>query len=374
MARTGRSTAYVLLVLTLLPWVFWIGLVATLSQNPPDAAAFEGQMSQLPLWMWAMLLVMALTLGLIVVYIIHLYTKSGLSGLPRGLWLASLVFGNLFAMPFYWLVFVWLPRRTETPPPPADVSSGSIPSDTRLPAVPTLGNTAGELLDASVVLTRRNYWTILRTAVPALILAFALEALLDLLEASSGLPGLVLSLIPWSLVDALAIAGCWSLLHGAPCTFPDSWRMVSPRLGAVVTSYGMKWLAISLGLVLLIIPGFVAIVRFFALPMACVTEQASFGSALSRSLTLSKGRFKLLAGSIGFVEILTIAAPMLIPLLLPGGSWQNPSQWSTFTASLIYVIALPFRAALFATVYLSLRVNKEGYDLSISLGNLARAV
>jgi len=37
------------------------------------------------------------------------------------------------------------------------------------------------------------------------------------------------------------------------------------------------------------------------------------------------------------------------------------------------VSLLPFRTALLTTVYLNLRMSKEGYDLSVSLGNLSRA-
>lgn len=362
--RDSRLSAYVVLILTLTPWAFWIGLFAMFGENPPDAAALEAAQT-IPLWVWAMMLVVVLTLGLIVYYIVHLYTKSGLTGLQRGLWLLLLLFGNLFAMPFYWLLFIWLKREAESAAPAPLVDDWPA-------GVPALGTTAGELLDASMVLAKRNYWSILRCALPALILAFALEALLDLLDASSGFLGTMVSFLPWSLVEALCIAGCWSLLHGRSCNFGDSWQMISPRLGTVITTFTMKWVAITFGLFLLIVPGLFAIVRFFALPTVSITERASFGTAISRTLGLSRGRFKLLAASVGLLDLLSIGLSMLIPLALPGGSWETPSKLDTFTASIVYVMLLPIRTALLATVYLSLRMSKEGYDLSVSLGNLSR--
>jgi len=373
-APRSKSSAYVLLTLTLIPWLFWIVFIAIFIQNPPDAAALENMSSDasLPLWAWGMMLIPLFTFGLIVFYVIHLYTKSGLSGAVRGLWLVLILFANLFAMPVYWFLYVKPDRDAEAaPPPPPPPPPPALEVDGW--RTPALGNTAGELLDASIVLTKRNYWTILRTALPALVLAFTLEALLELLDASSGFLGTTVSLVPWSLVEALCIASCWCLLHGAPSTFGVSWLMISPRLGAVILSYALKWLAITVGFVLLIIPGFLAIVRFFGLPTVCITEQASVGTAIRRSLALSRGRFKLLAASVGLVEVLSLGLSMLIPLLVPGGSWEEPSRWDTISASLIYVSLLPFRTALLATVYLNLRMSKEGYDLSVSLGNLSRA-
>lgn len=368
-AARSKSSAYVLLTLTLIPWVFWIVFITILIQNPPDAAALENMSSDaLPLWAWGMMLIPLFTFGLIVFYVIHLYTKSGLSGALRGLWLVLILFANLFAMPVYWFLYVKPDRDAEAAPPPPPLAL-----DVHGWRTPALGNTAGELLDASIVLTKRNYWTILRNALPALVLAFTLEALLELLDASSGFLGTTVSLVPWSLVEALCLASCWCLLHGAPSTFAVSWQMISPRLGAVILSYALKWLAITVGLVLLIIPGFLVIVRFFGLPTACITEHASVGTAIRRSLALSRGRFKLLAASVGMVDILTLGLSMLIPLLVPGGSWEEPSRWDTISASLVYVGLLPFRTALLATVYLSLRMSKEGYDLSVSLGSLSRA-
>ena len=371
------KSAYVVLILTLVPWVFWIGVVGLVSRNP-DAAALE-ESTLLAVVGWVGLIVGFLTLGLVVYYIVHLYTKSGLPGPMRALWLVLIVFMNLLAMPFYWLLYVGSkPDAGTTPdpvpaPPPLIAEVWRTSSDLHPVDVAALSS-ASELLDASIVLTKRNYWRILRAALPALVLAFAFEALLELLGASSDTLGMVVSLIPWALVEALCIASCWYLLHGASPTFGDSWRMISPRLGAVVISYSLRWFADLLGLVLLIVPGLIVMVRFFGVPTLCITEQASLGLAIRRSIGLSRGRFKVLAATVGLAEILIIVLPMLIPPLLPGGTWESPSQLDTAAASVLYMLLTPFRAAVLATVYLSLRMSKEGYDLSVSLGNLSRAV
>lgn len=372
----SKTAAYVLLILTLIPWAFWIGIIVWASRHPDPAAYDESMLTVLGA---VALGVTSLTLGLIIYYIVHLYTKSGLPGPMRALWLVLIVFMNLFAMPVYWLLYVWSKQDVVTTPdsfpgPPPPIAEVWRPTSDLHPVDVGALSTAGELLDASIVLTRRNYWRILRAALPALVLAFTVEALLELLGASTDTLGMMASLIPWALVEGLCIACCWYLLHGAAPTFGDSWRMISPRLGTVIISYALKWAAILIGLVLLIVPGLLVMVRFFGLPTLCITEQASLGLAVRRSLGLSRGRFKVLAATVGLVEILVFVLPMLIPPLLPGGSWESPSPLDTVGASVIYMMLMPFRAAVLTTLYLSLRMSKEGYDLSVSLGNLSRGV
>jgi hypothetical protein len=110
----NRSFAYTLLILTLIPWVVWGIIVVILIQNPNDPAVLEPTSDEpLPSWIWAIVLVTWLTIGLMIYYIVHLYKWSGLSGLQRALWLALLVFANFLAMPFYWYNYVWSKRDAE---------------------------------------------------------------------------------------------------------------------------------------------------------------------------------------------------------------------------------------------------------------------
>ena len=63
--------------------------------------------------MRALLLVSWLTIGLLIYYIVHLYKRSGLSGIQRAVWLAMLEFANILAMPFYWYIYVLSRRDAE---------------------------------------------------------------------------------------------------------------------------------------------------------------------------------------------------------------------------------------------------------------------
>jgi hypothetical protein len=109
MTRVGAS---ILGALTFLPFVGWAFIIVRIMQSPGDTAALESDPSgPLPSWMWAMLLTVWLTIGLIIYYLFHLYKRSGLSGGERALWLFLIVFGNVLAMPLYWLMYVWSRRN-----------------------------------------------------------------------------------------------------------------------------------------------------------------------------------------------------------------------------------------------------------------------
>jgi hypothetical protein len=242
--------------------------------------------------------------------------------------------------------------------------------------VSSLRGSAGELLDGSLVLARRHYHTILRAALPALVLSALVEVLLTLLglSSSSSLIGMLVVLIPWSLAEGLAIASCWFLLHRESATFVDSWDAVAPRAAAVVITYSIKWILIIPAVFLLVLPGLFFIALFFALPTVCITEKASFSLAFKRTRALSRGRFKRIAATLGFLEIVGIAIAMIVPLILPGGTFDLPSVWDTLGGWVVGIVLLPLRAALMTLLYLDLRATKEGYDLGVALNDLARAV
>ena len=46
-------------------------------------------------------------LGLIIIYITHLFKTKRISTEKKPLWAAMLVFGHLFVMPVYWYFYIW---------------------------------------------------------------------------------------------------------------------------------------------------------------------------------------------------------------------------------------------------------------------------
>jgi hypothetical protein len=238
--------------------------------------------------------------------------------------------------------------------------------------VSSLQGSIGELLDASLELAKRQFWTILRAALPALALTACVEVLLEVIGASptTSMIGFLVPFIPWALAEALALGSCWHLLHGESATFADSWALVSRRIVAIALTYTVKWLLILPGLFLLIVPGLYLIALFFALPTVSVTEQASFREAFRRSRALARHRLKRIVGTLGLLEIMGLAVAALVPVILPGGTWEAPSAWDRIGGWVVGIVMLPIRAALMTVLYLHLRVSKEGYDLQWTLSHL----
>lgn len=232
-----------------------------------------------------------------------------------------------------------------------------------------------ELLDASFVLAKRHFLTILRAALPGLVLAGLVElgirALSDVPDADLlGMPALLMT---WGLAEALAIAACWDLVHGSAAMPAKSYRLVYGRIAAIAIGYCLKWLLIMTGLFLLIAPGLYLIALYFAVPTASVAEQASLRQAFRRSRQLARLGLKRILLTLGMLELGGIVLSMVLWMLLPGGSWESPSALDTIAGWVLALALLPLRAALMTLLYLDLRVRKEGYDLQWTLAHLPGA-
>jgi uncharacterized membrane protein len=107
--RRHRGLALLLLFLTLLPSAIWVFIIVAyvpaFDASPPVDETPE-QFLQQP-FTQGLLLAVSLTFGLMAFYIVHLYTRRHDPGPTRALWLALIVFANIFAMPFYWYFFIW---------------------------------------------------------------------------------------------------------------------------------------------------------------------------------------------------------------------------------------------------------------------------
>ena len=111
--RVNRATAAVLGLLTVAPWgymVYFVSRVTTAftAARGPSPTSYDEFQTLIRLHM----LVMALILGLLVFYIVHLFRTERVAADKKTLWAVVLFLGNLLAMPVYWYLYVW-PRRPE---------------------------------------------------------------------------------------------------------------------------------------------------------------------------------------------------------------------------------------------------------------------
>lgn len=231
-----------------------------------------------------------------------------------------------------------------------------------------------ELIDASLVFTKRYFVSILRAALPAILVSFAVDMLFELLAPGSDSAAEMLAqMMTWGLAEGMAFAACWEIVHGNEPTPGRAWVLVGPRLFATVFGYALKWVFILIGLFLLILPGVYLIALYFAVPAASIAERASLRQAFRRSRTLARSDLKRLMLLLGTFQVAVLILGFGFVAAATGGSFETPTSPSVIELMLGWafgIALLPLEAALTTLLYLDIRMRKEGYDLQATLGQM----
>jgi hypothetical protein len=116
-----RGWKVLLAALTVWPLFYFFGftvwVVAILAWGDRDSVGDEWDVL-LPLHVATMLL----TVGLTVVYVLHVFRSGRVREDQRLLWAAIIFVGNVLAMPFYWYLYVWRePARADGADSPAEI-------------------------------------------------------------------------------------------------------------------------------------------------------------------------------------------------------------------------------------------------------------
>jgi|SRR5690625_897246 len=123
-------------------------------------------------------------------------------------------------------------------------------------------------------------------------------------------------------------------------------------------------ISVSMGLVLLIIPGLL-LLGFFGLYTQVITlESKGIVTSLTRSWQLVKGSLAKVFFSI--FTILLITNLMIILLAVLGDGFINKDHfWINISADLLaYIFIMPFIGSFLALLYLDSRASQEAFDLT----------
>lgn len=102
----SKSVKILWAILTLLPiiyFIFFISFVSSLDQTQPAAELNDQLKNMFHLHVISMSLMVALILS----YVVYLFKSGIVPKDKRILWTVVLVAGNMFAMPFFWFLYVW---------------------------------------------------------------------------------------------------------------------------------------------------------------------------------------------------------------------------------------------------------------------------
>jgi hypothetical protein len=244
--------------------------------------------------------------------------------------------------------------------------------------------TVGELLDRTFSFYRRHFLLFVGIAALPNLFVFALQ-LMRMLVGTEAV-GLVGTLI-WFLVVMLGAFVAWAFSHGATIVavsriqlgreinVSEAFASIRPKLGELILVILNMSVRITLGLLLLIVPGIIlALMYALAVPVAVLEDKGVSGS-LTRSAQLTKGHrgrifliYFLLLVLIQIVAMLWQVPAMLLLVFFRGGF--DAGQVSTIAQLIVLLgsfvsqsVLGPIMTIALSLVYYDERVRKEAFDL-----------
>ena len=203
------------------------------------------------------------------------------------------------------------------------------------------------------------------------VVLFIVPVLLTLFAFGTMDPGLggIFTMLVWMIayfwLSAALVYGVVSDLRGNKASVADILSGALSVLFPVFVISIMVGVLVSIGLVLLIVPGIMLYVMFWVAVPAAVVERPGIMGSMRRSMELTKGyRWKIffilvIWGVLGFVVQFVIAAIAGLPLTgaqvggeLGGGAW--------WIMQIISMLLGGISASILAVGYHDLRVVKEG--------------
>lgn len=172
----------------------------------------------------------------------------------------------------------------------------------------------GDLISRAVNVVTSNLPLVLPAAV-AYAVIYTIAQLFNGFSRATGIIGLVIEGIAYALIEAAAIYITVSSIRGEPLSLNDLVsRVVAvwPRLfGAVVVSY----IAIVIGFILLVIPGFFAFFALIFVPQSVVLDGAPVFGSLRESWNIVKSDFWGIVGRVIVAILCLIVAAIVVGIV-----------------------------------------------------------
>jgi hypothetical protein len=217
--------------------------------------------------------------------------------------------------------------------------------------------TVPELLDATFQMIRASYGQLALLAVvissPALLLAaFTQGKGVDLLQ------GLLAN-----YVAAAAVVVVSEAYLGRTVSAGEVLRRVGERFGSIFGASFMRGVMIGLGLLLLVIPGIIATIMTFAMPVVVMVEGRSSSDSFERSRALAKENWLRIGALLLLATVLQYTVAFTAGALLGVTLGSGPAS-SVLIQGMVALIA-PFPAVVATLLYYDLRIRKEGFDIQM---------
>jgi hypothetical protein len=182
-----------------------------------------------------------------------------------------------------------------------------------------------------------------------------ISALLSTLGAFGGFLSAIVTFAGLFLVWGALVTAVDDVRDGkVDLSVQDTFRASSDRLGHVALAGFILAIIVVIGLILLIVPGLIAMTWLFAVVPVVVLEKKDFATAFSRSIELVKGHAWQVFVLILLVVLIVLIVNLIVGLIL--GAAGPPFWLNTLIRSIVAnVLVAPFLACALTLGYFVLR-------------------
>jgi hypothetical protein len=226
----------------------------------------------------------------------------------------------------------------------------------------------GEILDLAFQLYRSR-WQQMATATGILVLPLlVLEAVasIDVLPVLNMFSNLV-----FMAASAAVVVIASEAYLGRDVAAADAVRAAGRRFFSVWGAAIIQGLLIGFGLILLIIPGIMAMAATFAMQQAVMIEGEPAGDSFERSRELARGHYVhiMLTGVLAFIIVFFAAMGFGIVIALGVSNVRLEALLTT----VMQIAINPLAAVVGTVLYYDLRIRKEAFDVAVATERLADA-
>lgn len=232
----------------------------------------------------------------------------------------------------------------------------------------------GEVLDTSFGIYRRLFAPLLAISVITQIIPLAIGVYV---EAAGGMAqhlalytlGLGLTVVLGSVGTAASTFVVADTYLGSTLSPQEAFLRSTPFMGRLIGTSLLVSLLMTIGFVLLIVPGIIIACGLLVTPSALVLEDIPGGTtAMGRSWELTKGYRGKIFGALLVAFVLLLVPGIALGAFAIGASLSSLSEATLGAAimlvqSILQILVYPFFYVLTTVLYYDLRVRKEGFDL-----------
>src|SRR5262245_2764686 len=183
----------------------------------------------------------------------------------------------------------------------------------------------------------------------------------------AGLVVAIVSVLMWTILTGAITRAAAGTFLGRDLDVGESYRFGFARFWSIVLVGVLAALAIAVGFLLLIVPGFIVLTFLSCSIPALVIEDTRGREALRRSWNLVRGQGWHVFGTIIVAALLNgiVSSVLTAPF---GDDWAVRS----LVGAIVSAITMPYMALVGVFIYLDMRVRKERYAAADLERDLAR--